>query len=155
MKKKKYIIQQELQESDLTDHRSRIRRDDWQDHSELFAAQQIISSLTNIWSCKMCCAPFTQSACDREIESESEQQKRFKYTAYWERLPDATKLYTILEYLKQWTRKSRERNNGQKFSGRAGAKEGHLLCPPISILSPPCWTWSISKAKVKPIKQRT
>ncbi len=28
-----------------------------------------------------------------------------------------------------------------------------ILRIPLSILSPPCWTWSISKAKVKPIKQ--
>ncbi len=39
------------------------------------------------------------------------------------------------------------------FAGRAPPNK--LLCTPLSILSPPCWMWSISKAKVKPIKQHT
>ncbi len=44
---------------------------------------------------------------------------------------------------------------------RGGAFAGHappnksLPPPPLFILSHPCWTWSISKVKVKPIKQRT
>ncbi len=52
--KKRGLGNQELQKSDFIDHRSRIRRDDWKDHAWVFAAQQILSSLTNIWSCKMC-----------------------------------------------------------------------------------------------------
>ncbi len=110
----------------LISARSRIRRDDWQDHAWVFAAQQILSSLTNIWSCKMC-SLYTECVWSR-IESESKQLKRlfkiFKYTAYRQRLPDALKLYTILECLKEWTRNRgsetlvrEQAGNGQKFSG--------------------------------------
>ncbi len=44
-------IQQELQEADLTDHGLRVVRDDWQ---TMLQDLMLLSSLTNIWSCKMC-----------------------------------------------------------------------------------------------------
>ncbi len=72
-------IQQELQESDLTDHRSRIRRDYWKDHAWVFSAQQILSSLTNIWSCKMC-SLYTECVWSRDRKRK--YIKIFKYTTY-------------------------------------------------------------------------
>ncbi len=76
----------------------RVRRVDWQDRAGGFDAQQILSSLTDIWSCKMC--SFTQSERDRQIQRESEQraliQKPFQYPAYW--LIDAPKLDTNIIY---------------------------------------------------------
>ncbi len=83
------------------------------DYSGVFAAQQILSSLTYIWSCKMC-SLYTECMWLRnrkwKLTAWTLIQKRFKYSEYWERLPDAPKLYTILESLNEWTWKSRERN---------------------------------------------
>ncbi len=66
-------IQQELQESDLTNHRSRIRRGDWQDHAWLFAAQQILNSLTNIADLVRCVpfTPFRQSGVIAKVKVNS------------------------------------------------------------------------------------
>ncbi len=78
-------LQQELQESDLTDHVWRVRRDDWQIMLEDLLLNRSWAHWQISYLVKL--SPFTQSAQDHKIENDSEQQvqiqKRFQHPTYW------------------------------------------------------------------------